>query len=78
MRVLVLGAGLVGRELSARLSAKGHDVGATTTTPAKVDGLKVSPRRCMSCAALTSTRWRRRPSEPMRSSSAWGPMPGGP
>ena len=40
MRVLVIGAGLVGRELAARLSGQGHEVVATTTTPAKVDALK--------------------------------------
>ena len=36
MRVLVIGAGLVGRELAARLTAEGHEVVATTTTPEKV------------------------------------------
>lgn len=40
MRVLVLGAGLVGRALAARLTAQGHDVVATTTTPEKVQGLR--------------------------------------
>jgi nucleoside-diphosphate-sugar epimerase len=40
MRVLVLGAGLVGRELASRLTSEGHDVVATTTTPEKVEGLK--------------------------------------
>lgn len=40
MRVLVLGAGLVGRELAARLSSQGHEVVATTTTPEKVADLK--------------------------------------
>ena len=40
MRVLVIGAGLVGRELSARLSRQGHEVVATTTTPDKVPALK--------------------------------------
>ena len=40
MRVLVVGAGLVGRELAARLTADGHDVVATTTTEAKVEDLK--------------------------------------
>jgi nucleoside-diphosphate-sugar epimerase len=40
MRVLVLGAGLVGRELAGRLTAKGHDVVATTTTEAKVEDLR--------------------------------------
>ena len=40
MRVLVVGAGLVGRELAARLTAQGHDVVATTTTEGKVADLK--------------------------------------
>jgi nucleoside-diphosphate-sugar epimerase len=40
MRVLVLGAGLVGRELSQRLLAQGHEVVATTTTPEKVAALQ--------------------------------------
>ena len=40
MRVLVVGAGLVGRELAARLTADGHEVVATTTTEAKVEDLK--------------------------------------
>ena len=39
-RVLVIGAGLVGRELAARLTAEGHEVVATTTTPEKVDALR--------------------------------------
>ena len=40
MRVLVLGAGLVGRELAQRLTSEGHDVVATTTTEAKVADLQ--------------------------------------
>jgi nucleoside-diphosphate-sugar epimerase len=40
VRVLVVGAGLVGRELAARLTADGHEVVATTTTEAKVEDLK--------------------------------------
>jgi nucleoside-diphosphate-sugar epimerase len=40
MRVLVLGAGLVGRELATRLTQQGHDVVATTTTPEKVAALQ--------------------------------------
>jgi nucleoside-diphosphate-sugar epimerase len=40
MRVLVLGAGLVGRELAARLTAQGHEVAATTTTQEKVSALR--------------------------------------
>lgn len=40
MRVLVLGAGLVGRELADRLTKQGHEVVATTTTEAKVADLK--------------------------------------
>jgi len=40
MRVLVLGAGLVGRKLASRLTTQGHEVVATTTTEAKVADLK--------------------------------------
>jgi nucleoside-diphosphate-sugar epimerase len=40
MRVLVLGAGLVGRELAGRLTTQGHDVVATTTTETKVQDLQ--------------------------------------
>lgn len=40
MRVLVLGAGLVGRELARRLTDHGHDVVATTTTETKVEDLR--------------------------------------
>ena len=40
MRVLVIGAGLVGRELATRLKAQGHEVVATTTTPEKVEALR--------------------------------------
>jgi len=40
MRVLVIGAGLVGTEVGARLRALGHEVAGTTTTPGKVDGLR--------------------------------------
>lgn len=40
MKVLVIGAGLVGTEVGARLKALGHDVSGTTTTPGKVEGLK--------------------------------------
>lgn len=40
MRVLILGAGLVGTELARELLADGHEVVGTTTTPAKVDALK--------------------------------------
>ncbi len=40
MKVLVIGAGLVGTEVGARLRALGHEVVGTTTTPAKVDGLR--------------------------------------
>jgi nucleoside-diphosphate-sugar epimerase len=39
MKVLVIGAGLVGTEVGARLRELGHEVAATTTTPGKVDGL---------------------------------------
>ena len=40
MRVLVIGAGLVGQELTRQLRADGHTVVATTTTPEKVEGLR--------------------------------------
>lgn len=40
MKVLVIGAGLVGTEVGARLRALGHEVAGTTTTPGKVEGLK--------------------------------------
>ena len=40
MRVLVVGAGLVGRELAGRLKEQGHEVVATTTTPEKVASLQ--------------------------------------
>jgi nucleoside-diphosphate-sugar epimerase len=40
MKVLVIGAGLVGTEVGARLRGLGHDVAATTTTPGKVDALR--------------------------------------
>ncbi|GAA1765799.1 NAD(P)H-binding protein [Nocardioides hankookensis] len=40
MRVLVIGAGLVGTQVGARLRELGHEVAGTTTTPAKVDGLR--------------------------------------
>jgi nucleoside-diphosphate-sugar epimerase len=39
MRVLVVGCGLVGKELARQLRADGHTVVGTTTTPAKVDAL---------------------------------------
>lgn len=40
MKVLVIGAGLVGTEVGTRLRALGHEVAGTTTTPAKVDALR--------------------------------------
>jgi len=40
LNVLVIGAGLVGTEVGARLRALGHEVACTTTTPGKVDGLR--------------------------------------
>lgn len=40
MRILVIGAGLVGGAAAGRLRELGHDVAVTTTTPAKVDGLR--------------------------------------
>jgi nucleoside-diphosphate-sugar epimerase len=39
VRVLVIGAGLVGQELARQLRADGHTVVATTTTPAKAESL---------------------------------------
>jgi nucleoside-diphosphate-sugar epimerase len=39
MRVLIVGCGLVGKELATRLRAQGHYVVGTTTTPAKVPAL---------------------------------------
>ncbi|WP_244932143.1 NAD(P)-dependent oxidoreductase [Nocardioides sp. W7] len=39
MRILVIGAGLVGTLAGARLRELGHEVAATTTTPGKVEGL---------------------------------------
>lgn len=40
MKVLVIGAGLVGTLAGARLRELGHEVAATTTTPGKVEGLR--------------------------------------
>lgn len=40
MKVLVIGAGLVGTEVGVRLRTLGHEVAGTTTTPAKVDALR--------------------------------------
>ena len=40
MKVLVIGAGLVGTEVGARLRALGHEVAGTTTTPGKVEALR--------------------------------------
>ena len=39
MKVLVIGAGLVGTEVGSRLRALGHEVAGTTTTPGKVEAL---------------------------------------
>jgi nucleoside-diphosphate-sugar epimerase len=39
MRVLIVGCGLVGKELARQLRADGHHVIGTTTTPAKVEAL---------------------------------------
>jgi nucleoside-diphosphate-sugar epimerase len=39
MRVLVIGAGLVGTEVGTRLRGLGHEVAGTTTTPGKVEAL---------------------------------------
>lgn len=40
MKVLIIGAGLVGTAAGARLRELGHDVAVTTTTPGKVAGLR--------------------------------------
>lgn len=40
MKILVLGAGFVGAATAERLQAAGHTVTVTTTTPAKVEGLR--------------------------------------
>ena len=40
MRYFVLGAGLAGREIARLLREQGHEVIGSTTTPAKVDGLR--------------------------------------
>ena len=40
MRVLVVGCGLVGKELAAMLRSEGHVVVGTTTTPGKVATLE--------------------------------------
>jgi len=40
MKVLVIGAGLVGTQVGARLRELGHEVAGTTTTPGKVEGLR--------------------------------------
>lgn len=43
MRVLVVGAtGVVGKQLVPQLTAAGHQVSATTRSPAKVDGLRAA------------------------------------
>ena len=40
MKVLIVGCGLVGKELARQLRAEGHHVTGTTTTPGKVEGLR--------------------------------------
>jgi nucleoside-diphosphate-sugar epimerase len=40
MKVLILGMGHVGKALAQKLTADGHTVAGTTTTPSKVDELK--------------------------------------
>ena len=40
MKVLIIGCGLVGKELARQLRDEGHHVVGTTTTPAKVDSLR--------------------------------------
>ncbi len=50
MRVLIVGCGLVGKELARQLRADGHHVTGTTTTPAKVAALS---EVCDAVAVLT-------------------------
>ncbi len=50
MRVLIVGCGLVGKELARQLRADGHHVTGTTTTPAKVAALS---EVCDEVAVLT-------------------------
>ena len=45
MRVLVVGCGLVGKELARMLRADGHVVVGTTTTPGKVSTVGAGVRR---------------------------------
>ena len=52
MRVLIVGCGLVGKELARQLRADGHFVVGTTTTPAKVTALS---EICDDVAVLTGS-----------------------
>ena len=52
MRVLIVGCGLVGKELARQLRADGHIVVGTTTTPAKVPALS---EICDEVAVLTGS-----------------------
>ena len=51
MRVLIVGCGLVGKELARQLRADGHHVIGTTTTPGKVAALQ---EVCDEVAVLTT------------------------
>src|SRR6478752_575939 len=52
MRVVIVGCGLVGKELARQMRADGHVVVGTTTTPAKVQALS---EVCDEVAVLTGS-----------------------